>query len=563
MRPKIIHPLPCSFLTQKQCQYVQAPALAALLPKLHVNRHTARTIIFGEQRYGGLSLPDLYTDQGYGQLKLLIGHIKLGDDIGNLILVAMSHLQLHIGLESSFFTCAYPPYAKWVEHNWLTSIWKHMHQLQINVEVERHWTPEKARQHDLILMDEFMKYNFTPMQLRLLNNCRLYLQVILLSDITTADGRHILPSVIQGSRAAYRTSTLYWPRQETPSDLAWATWSLALGYISTNRKLNTSLGTWLKIPHQKWEWFTDTSSGTVYLQEQNDSWIAYNPVESPTQSNRTTRQTKIRYNKTSSHLSVPNTQTVVPTTVYIDKRYPHYFHTDHSNNALPVTTPQLPSKNVWNLPTTEHAFVDTPEFYQRIIGLEPPIGRELGVKIATGIELETLITCSDGSFNPQTKKGSHGWVLSDVDKSIMAQGSGPADGHPDLMSSYRAELGGLIAILYTIYRICQYQQVTSGKFKYHCDNKGVITNVFSHKPTTITQFLQADYDLVQIAKTLVTLIPATIVAEWVKGHYTGEFREHKHDLNERADRLANKFNENPPPTLKQFKMPCPLAGYAI
>jgi hypothetical protein len=56
---------------------------------------------------------------------------------------------------------------------------------------------------------------------------------------------------------------------------------------------------------------------------------------------------------------------------------------------------------------------------------------------------------------------------------------------------------------------------------------------------------------------------ATIVAEWVKGHYTGEYREHRHDLNEHADRLANKFNENPSSALKQIKMSCPLSGYAI
>ncbi len=49
----------------------------------------------------------------------------------------------------------------------------------------------------------------------------------------------------------------------------------------------------------------------------------------------------------------------------------------------------------------------------------------------------------------------------------------------------------------------------------------------------------------------------------MKGHYTGEYWEHKHDLNECANRLANKFNENPPSTLKQHKMPCPLSGYAI
>jgi hypothetical protein len=142
-----------------------------------------------------------------------------------------------------------------------------------------------------------------------------------------------------------------------------------------------------------------------------------------------------------------------------------------------------------------------------------------------------------------------------MDKTIYAKGSGPADGNPQLMSSYRAELGGLIAILYTIYRICQFHQVTSGKFKYHCDNKGVLTNVFSKKPTSITHFLQADYDLVQVAKSLVTLIPATIVAEWVKGHYKGDYREHKHDLNDKADALATAFNANPPPALKPIKMP--------
>jgi ribonuclease HI len=247
----------------------------------------------------------------------------------------------------------------------------------------------------------------------------------------------------------------------------------------------------------------------------------------------------------------------------MDRRYPAFFHTDHSSSAIPVTTPQIPTMSLWDLSHEDHTFVDTPEFYQKLIGMDPQMERDVGVQIATGIELETLITCSDGSFDPQTKKGSNGWVLSDTNKRILAQGSGPADGHPALMSSYRAELGGLIAILYTIYRICQFQQVSSGKFKYHCDNKGVLTNVFSNKPMTISQFLHADYDLVHVAKTLVAIIPATIVAEWVKGHYNGECREHKHDLNERADKLAANFNANPPIALKQMKQPCPLPGYAI
>ncbi len=112
LRPKLIYPLPCSSLTQIQCKHVQAPALAALISKLRLNRHMAHVIIFGDYRYGGLGLPDLYTDQGYGQLKMLIGHLKLEDEIGELILIAISHLQIHIGSGTPFFSLPYTSYVK-------------------------------------------------------------------------------------------------------------------------------------------------------------------------------------------------------------------------------------------------------------------------------------------------------------------------------------------------------------------------------------------------------------------------------------------------------------------
>lgn len=70
------------------------------------------------------------------------------------------------------------------------------------------------------------------------------------------------------------------------------------------------------------------------------------------------------------------------------------------------------------------------------------------------MELETLLTCSDGSFDPIHKTGSHEWILATSDKETLAQGEGPADGNPLFTTSYRTKLGGLLAILYTTYRIC-------------------------------------------------------------------------------------------------------------
>ncbi len=141
LHPKLIYPLACSSLMQVQCRSIQAPAMAALLPKMHLNRHTPHAVLYGERRYGGLNFPDLYTDQGFGQLRLLIGHLKLAGDTGNLILVAVSHTQLHIGSCHPMFHLKYSSYPKWIDHTWLTSIWKYLNQLDIQLDIEHAWTP--------------------------------------------------------------------------------------------------------------------------------------------------------------------------------------------------------------------------------------------------------------------------------------------------------------------------------------------------------------------------------------------------------------------------------------
>lgn len=83
--PKLMYPLGCSSFTQKQCRTIQAPALAALLPKLHLNRHTPHAFVFGPLSYGGMALPDLYVDQSYTQLRLFYGHLKLHDELVQLL----------------------------------------------------------------------------------------------------------------------------------------------------------------------------------------------------------------------------------------------------------------------------------------------------------------------------------------------------------------------------------------------------------------------------------------------------------------------------------------------
>ena len=86
IRPKLNYPIPCISMTEVQCRHIQAPILEAILPKLHLNRHTPRAVLFAGPRYGGLGIPESYTDLGYGHLQYLMGHTKIGDYLGKLIL---------------------------------------------------------------------------------------------------------------------------------------------------------------------------------------------------------------------------------------------------------------------------------------------------------------------------------------------------------------------------------------------------------------------------------------------------------------------------------------------
>ncbi len=97
---------------------------------------------------------------------------------------------------------------------------------------------------------------------------------------------------------------------------------------------------------------------------------------------------------------------------------------------------------------------------------------------------------------------------------IIAIGSGPSDGHPTLLSSYRSELGRILASLYVIYKICDHYNIQEGKATLYCDNKGAIQKYHS--------ILSSDYNLLGLIRHLVCIIPITILGGLVKGHYSGK-----------------------------------------
>lgn len=226
--PKLTFPLMALTLTEPQCHYIQSPALRALLPKLHLNRNMARSIINGPLIYDGMNLPHLYTIQGCDQLKFLLGHLQAQDKTCKLILIRHGYLQLLVGITKNFLNEPYQTFSYCICPSWLTSVWQFMSKFHLSITMRDAWLPSSLEPGDVNLMEYFVSRSFFAKQLASLNRCRVYLQVLFLSDIVSADGKTIISPVLDGHKLVDRRSSLLWPSQATPPRSGWRLWAEAL-----------------------------------------------------------------------------------------------------------------------------------------------------------------------------------------------------------------------------------------------------------------------------------------------------------------------------------------------
>ena len=82
----------------------------------------------------------------------------------------------------------------------------------IKLKIEGLWTPRAQRKHDTIIMD-YVVQNLPAWTWDPINTCRLYLQAITFSDITSFDGKWIQREIYQ-VMSPIRKSWLQYPKQK-------------------------------------------------------------------------------------------------------------------------------------------------------------------------------------------------------------------------------------------------------------------------------------------------------------------------------------------------------------
>jgi hypothetical protein len=332
--PKVQYQPPLLSINHQQCNRLQSTILMALLPKLHINRHTARSIIHGPEELGGLDLPHIYATQGLGKLRLFLGHLRLQDRTATLIHCDLALLQLLSGMGTCILNLQHGEFS-WIESGWLTSLWEFITKIQFKLIYPSQWLPTLSRAGDFHLMEVFSTLNLPHSAMTSLNRCRLYLQVITVSDIASADGTYILPQFRLGQPQDDRTSTLLWPIQGRPTRSEWQLWDQTLDHIEQHQRLITPLGEWLHLPHQTWQYYLHHPTLVVYHILSGFVTRRFPPIVIPNPRTRSQHQPWYDFQHSQPTTEVPDEDLRPATIVHNSTLHGSLFQVNSSMNSFP------------------------------------------------------------------------------------------------------------------------------------------------------------------------------------------------------------------------------------
>ena len=186
-------------------------------------------------------------------------------------------------------------------------LWRTLHHFDIHLHIAY---PRLAlpRERDQVLMEMFHSQGLSRRTMRCVNRCRVSLESIFLSDLTTADGRYLEYFVFNpGSRN--RSSSFKFPR-EVPTREDWGEWfNFWHNFTTTGDKLKVPLGNWISFTHHIWEWYYNEVSDDLQLIKCN-TVFHYKPAAGL----RFTRSTRT-YHKSHKEALLPNTDHGLPISV--------------------------------------------------------------------------------------------------------------------------------------------------------------------------------------------------------------------------------------------------------
>jgi hypothetical protein len=220
------YPLPALNLTREECDKIMAPILQYLLPAMGVCRNFPRALVYNSVKYMGIGIQHPYTIQEILRIKDMISHVHRCTITGKLYRTSFELLLLEIGMGSSL-QCIPEEALDILATNCLVkSTCQFLKRYDLSLHHDIKLKP--LREQDQFIMEALSALGPNTSELMSLNRCRLYLQVLFLSEISTGDGTAISGDAWAGKHFSIPHKHVSWPRQQRPSSKDWMIWQTFL-----------------------------------------------------------------------------------------------------------------------------------------------------------------------------------------------------------------------------------------------------------------------------------------------------------------------------------------------
>jgi hypothetical protein len=507
--PQVLYSIMPTNMTKVQCDSIQSPVINAILPLLGFNRHTARDIIFGPTKYGGLGMLDLHTELYTRKREQIISHTRDPDSsIGKLCIINLGYLQLIIGKSTPYLESTIP--IKYIQNTWFSELHLFLITHELTIKIKEIWKPTLKRTGDKILMDSV---DLQPMdRVQVINNWRLYFQITNLSDLTDPEGKRICdiylkyPSTEVAPSHPTRSTNLMWPRQGKPSKRSFCYWRSFISSVAncdSMGRLQKPLGLWYIKSPQDSKWKSYANHNTLFVLYQTTTYIQYDLCqEQRGQSSftRTNQTTSVIPNdcipvtpKTNGVSMTVRTETIPRQEIIPIASYDTF---DQYLNSIDSWEERLLS-SWWS--------VDTPAILKYLL------------------HENIFLVVSDGGC--KSPKGSYGMVLGTITKEQIATVTGIVKGSPTTITSFRCEAYGMLASFVFLRHLCLYFKIKGNNrcIQYHCDGYSLLQRISAnrYKRMRNKDLLKDDLDLeLQILAEIRRLetMGFRITINFVRGH---------------------------------------------
>ena len=518
---KLKYPLPACTLTEKECKAIMWPALKAALPKAGISSFMPAGHRDGPRDCGGAGCLSLFHYQGSTRTAMILESIHRKTPTGYFLLLCLEVMVLDVGHYSSLWDTKFSEVTQYIQsHSLLYHMWEYnvTHDIQISL---NHATLSAQREGDTSIMSLALKLFPTKKDRRSIQNVRMKLNVIHVSDITTADGSKLEPKFYSTTFPSINRNDYDWPLKHHITSQDISTWRkfLKLVFAQPQSSLNQPLGAWNSMTNEQW---IDNWDFFLTL----DKEFLYHRVNSRWHRHLKRQHSHKSYHQEYLDLDILPTHNIFRASVRLSA----------DNLVVTSFSPKITTASIAD--TATHSFGPIQLIKPKIDWfLHSMSSSSNTTNLWNEILQGQAYAVSDGSFFPDSRTGACAWIVSTRNGLEWIKGGGIIPGDKDDQDPYRSELGGQVGLASFITAIILPPGV-SPIITVACDGKAAINRVNMAHNTIKSNM--TNVDLLSIISDLWEASSFTIIKQHVYGHQDDSGKEltQLENLNCRVDLWA-------------------------